>query len=51
MRLQFIDSQRDEVSVSRMGKALGVSRSGYDAWRKRPPNATFLRYIHSGSKR
>ncbi len=50
MRLQFIDDHRDEFSASRICKELGVSRSGHYAWHKRRPNATFLRYIHSGSQ-
>jgi len=36
MRFQFIEEQRDEFPVARMHEVLGISRSGYYAWRKRP---------------
>lgn len=39
MRFQFIADHRDEFPVVRMYKVLGVSRSAYYAWRKRPVSA------------
>jgi putative transposase len=39
MRFRVIDEERAHHPVSRLCRALGVTRAGYHAWRKRPPSA------------
>ena len=39
MSYQFIADHRQILTVTAMGRVLSVSRSGYDAWRKRRPSA------------
>jgi putative transposase len=36
MRFQLIDAAKEEFPVRRLCKVLGVSQSGYFAWRSRP---------------
>ena len=39
MRYQFIEQHRGQFPISRLCQVLGVSRSGYYRWRKRPASA------------
>lgn len=39
MKFRFMEEHREEFPVKRMGKVLGVSRSGYYSWRMRAPSA------------
>ena len=38
MKYAWIDGHRDDFSVARMCRQLGVSRTGYCQWRTRPPS-------------
>ncbi len=39
MKFRLIDEAKSCHSVSRLARALGVTRAGYHAWKRRPPSA------------
>lgn len=39
MKYAWIEQHRDDYAVTRLCQHLGVSRTGYQQWRKRPPSA------------
>jgi hypothetical protein len=59
MRYQFIHAHQDQHRVGRLCQTLGVSRSGYHAWRTRPVSARHqanaqllwrMRHLHAATK-
>ncbi len=42
MKYRLIDAEKPHHAVSRLARTLGVSRSGYHAWRRRRPSAHSL---------
>ena len=59
MKYKFIEMSRSEFEVGKMCRALGVSRSGYYAWRRKPVSdrekenqklAAAIRDIHEWSR-
>lgn len=43
MKFAFVDAHRGEFPVDDLCRVMGVTRSGYYAWRNRPPSATARR--------
>jgi len=42
MKFRLIDEERARHTVSRLARALGVTRAGYHAWKRRPPSRRAL---------
>ena len=46
MRFAFVAAEKARYPVRILCRCLGVTRSGYYAWARRPPSARALRDVH-----